>query len=595
MKERSGILAFPETFLQDLKLRNDITEVVSGYVSLKRRGRNMVGLCPFHGEKTPSFNIYTENGSFYCFGCGVGGDVISFIMKIENLDYVDAVKFLAQRAGMELPENSYDDSMSRLRTRVLEANREAARFYFKTLMSPQGRTGLDYFHGRALSDATIRHFGLGYADGSWGSLCAYLKEKGFKESELVAANLAVRQRSGNGVYDRFTDRVMFPIIDLRGNVIAFGGRIMSDKKPKYLNTSDTPVFKKSENLFSLNNAKNSGSRELILCEGYMDVIAVNQAGFHNAVATLGTALTHEQAALMKRYADEVIICYDADEAGQKATARAIPLLRGAGLNIRVLTVPDGKDPDEFIRSRGDDGPNAFRALIEKSGNDVEYRLQKLRADYNLETSEGKVGYLGTCVKLIATISGPVERDLYIGQLCREFSVDKASFMAQVDSELKRGAREDMRRQNRRLLNDLSGRGDRLDVDRAKKPRSSSAEEALVAFLINNPDSLGYILGRVTSEQFQNSLMKRYFVYVSERIEKNLDPLSGISGDFTEEERSRLFGILHKRSGIAESRRALDEYIQVITEESRKLSHRQVEEMSAEQLMASLGKLKENKK
>ncbi len=595
MKERSGILAFPETFLQDLKLRNDITEVVSGYVSLKRRGRNMVGLCPFHGEKTPSFNIYTENGSFYCFGCGVGGDVISFIMKIENLDYVDAVKFLAQRAGMELPENSYDDSMSRLRTRVLEANREAARFYFKTLMSPQGRTGLDYFHGRALSDATIRHFGLGYADGSWGSLCAYLKEKGFKESELVAANLAVRQRSGNGVYDRFTDRVMFPIIDLRGNVIAFGGRIMSDKKPKYLNTSDTPVFKKSENLFSLNNAKNSGSRELILCEGYMDVIAVNQAGFHNAVATLGTALTHEQAALMKRYADEVIICYDADEAGQKATARAIPLLRGAGLNIRVLTVPDGKDPDEFIRSRGDDGPNAFRALIEKSGNDVEYRLQKLRADYNLETSEGKVGYLGACVKLIATISGPVERDLYIGQLCREFSVDKASFMAQVDSELKRGAREDMRRQNRRLLNDLSGRGDRLDVDRAKKPRSSSAEEALVAFLINNPDSLGYILGRVTAEQFQNSLMKRYFVYVSERIEKNLDPLSGISGDFTEEERSRLFGILHKRSGIAESRRALDEYIQVITEESRKLSHRQVEEMSAEQLMASLGKLKENKK
>ena len=594
MKERSGILAFPETFLQDLKLRNDITEVVSGYVSLKRRGRNMVGLCPFHGEKTPSFNIYTENGSFYCFGCGVGGDVISFIMKIENLDYVDAVKFLAQRAGMELPENSYDDSMSRLRTRVLEANREAARFYFKTLMSPQGRTGLDYFHGRALSDATIRHFGLGYADGSWGSLCAYLKEKGFKESELVAANLAVRQRSGNGVYDRFTDRVMFPIIDLRGNVIAFGGRIMSDKKPKYLNTSDTPVFKKSENLFSLNNAKNSGSRELILCEGYMDVIAVNQAGFHNAVATLGTALTHEQAALMKRYADEVIICYDADEAGQKATARAIPLLRGAGLNIRVLTVPDGKDPDEFIRSRGDDGPNAFRALIEKSGNDVEYRLQKLRADYNLETSEGKVGYLGACVKLIATISGPVERDLYIGQLCREFSVDKASFMAQVDSELKRGAREDRRRQNRRLLNDLSGRGDRRDVDRAKKPRSSSAEEALVAFLINNPDSLGYILGRVTSEQFQNSLMKRYFVYVSERIEKNLDPLSGISGDFTEEERSRLFGILHKRSGIAESRRALDEYIQVITEESRKLSHRQVEEMSAEQLMASLGKLKEKK-
>ena len=588
-------MAFPEGFIQELKARNDITEIISSYVSLKRRGRNMVGLCPFHGEKTPSFNIYTETDSFYCFGCGAAGDVISFIMKIENLDYVEAVRYLAQRAGMEMPDDNYDNSMSNLRRQIYEANREAARFFYKTLMSPQGKPGLDYLHGRMLSDKTIRHFGLGFAPDSWTALSDHLRQKGFSENVLTSANLAVKRRSGNGVIDRFRNRVMFPIIDLRGNVIAFGGRIMTNEKPKYLNSSDTPVFKKSENLFSLNNAKNSGSRALLLCEGYMDVISVNQAGFPFAVASLGTALTSEQAVLMKRYAEEVIICYDADEAGQKATARAIPILRNAGLGVRVLSIPNGKDPDEFIKTKGADGPEAFRALIEKSGNDVEYRLQKLRADYNLETSEGKVGYLGTCVKLIATISGPVERDLYIGQLCREFSVDKASFMAQVDSELKRGAREDMRRQNRRLLNDLSGRGDRLDVDRAKKPRSSSAEEALVAFLINNPDSLGYILGRVTAEQFQNSLMKRYFVYVSERIEKNLDPLSGISGDFTEEERSRLFGILHKRSGIAESRRALDEYIQVITEESRKLSHRQVEEMSAEQLMASLGKLKENKK
>ena len=277
----------------------------------------MVGLCPFHGEKTPSFNIYTEDGSFYCFGCGVGGDVISFIMKIENLDYVDAVKYLAQRAGMEMPENAYDDSMSKLRKRIFEANREAARFYFQSLYRPVGKEGLDYLHRRMLTDKTIRHFGLGFADDDWTSLTTYLKSKGFSENELVSANLAVQRRSGNGVYDRFTNRVMFPIIDLRGNVIAFGGRIMTDEKPKYLNTSDTPVFKKSENLFSLNNAKNAGVRTLLLCEGYMDVIAVNQAGFANAVATLGTALTTEQAMLIKRYADEVIICYDADEAGQK--------------------------------------------------------------------------------------------------------------------------------------------------------------------------------------------------------------------------------------------------------------------------------------
>lgn len=244
-------MAFPESFLQELKMRNDITEIISSYVSLKRRGRNMVGLCPFHGEKTPSFNVYTENGSFYCFGCGVGGDVITFIMKIENLDYVDAVKYLAQRAGMEIPENSYDDSMSKLRTRVFEANREAARFYYASLYSQEGKGGLDYFHGRALSDKTIKRFGLGYADGDWTSLCRHMRSKGFKDNELVAANLAVQRKNGNGVYDRFTDRVMFPIIDLRGNVIAFGGRIMTDAKPKYLNTSDTPVFKKAQIFFLL--------------------------------------------------------------------------------------------------------------------------------------------------------------------------------------------------------------------------------------------------------------------------------------------------------------------------------------------------------
>ena len=405
-------MAFPEGFLQELKMRNDITEVVSPYVNLKRRGRNMVGLCPFHGEKTPSFNIYTENGSFYCFGCGVGGDVISFIMKIENLDYVDAVKFLAQRAGMELPENSYDDSMSKLRKRIYEANREAARFYYKTLYQPLGKEGLDYLHGRMLSDRTIRHFGLGFADDDWSSLTTHLKSLGFSENELVSANLAVQRRSGNGVYDRFTNRVMFPIIDLRGNVIAFGGRIMTDQKPKYLNTSDTPVFKKSENLFSLNNAKNAGSRTLMLCEGYMDVIAVTQAGFKNAVATLGTALTTEQAMLIKRYADEVIICYDADEAGQKATARAIPILRNAGLLVRVLTIPNGKDPDEFIKSQGADGPEAFKAIIDRSGNDVDYRLQKLKADFNLDVSDGKVGYLEAASRIIASIQSPIEQDVY---------------------------------------------------------------------------------------------------------------------------------------------------------------------------------------
>ena len=588
-------MAFPESFIQDLKMRNSITDVVSSYVSLKRRGRNMIGLCPFHGEKTPSFNIYTEDEHFYCFGCGAGGDVITFIMKIENLDYTDAVKFLAQRAGMDIPENSYDNSMSRLRTRVLEANREAARYYYKTLISPAGREGLDYFHSRMLSDRTIRHFGLGFADDDWSSLTNHLKSLGFSENELVSANLAVRRRSGNGVFDRFTNRVMFPIIDLRGNVIAFGGRIMTDQKPKYLNTSDTPVFKKSANLFSLNNAKNAGTRTLLLCEGYMDVIAVNQAGFANAVATLGTALTTEQATLIKRYADEVVICYDADEAGQKATARAIPILRGAGLLVRVLSIPNGKDPDEYIKSQGADGPEAFRAIIEKSGNDVDYRLQKLRADYNLQTSDGRVGYLEAASRLVAGISSAIEQDVYASKLCREFGLDKSAFMAQVEKHGKKLSREQYKKQQRKIQTDLSGRGDRLDPDRAKKPRSSSAEEALLAHLLSHPDSADYIKSRVQPEQFQNTLMRRYYSYFLQRTEQGLDPMTNVSADFTDDERNKIYKIISKYSGVASTRRALDEYINVIHEESEKPDRDDISKMTPEQLNERLERIRKAKK
>lgn len=587
-------MAFPESFLQELKMRNDITEVVSSYVNLKRRGRNMVGLCPFHGEKTPSFNVYTENGSFYCFGCGVGGDVISFEMKIENLDYVDAVKALAQRAGMEMPENSYDDSFSKLRSRVFEANREAARFYFSTLYSKSGAGGLEYFYSRGLSDRTIRHFGLGFADDNWTSLCSHLRSKGFKDDELVAANLAVQRRNGNGIYDRFTNRVMFPIIDLRGNVIAFGGRIMTDEKPKYLNTSDTPVFKKSANLFSLNNAKNSGSRTLILCEGYMDVIAVNQAGFTNAVATLGTALTSEQAVLMKRYADEVIICYDADEAGQKATARAIPILRNAGLVIRVLSIPSGKDPDEFIRSKGKDGPVAFKALLEKSGNDIEYRLQKLKQVHNTETTDGKVAFLEAASKVIATISSPIERDVYTSKICAELNVDKNAFKQQLSRLTGRAKRDSKKQEARKIQTDLSRRNDKINTDHYKKPRSSSAEEALVVYLVNNPDSASEISSKLKPEQFQNSLIRRYYEYILNRIIDGLDPLNNITADFSSDEASKLFQLMSQTIPSASTPQAMREYIEVINEESQKLSSDDISSMSPDQLRDYLEQMKKNK-
>lgn len=587
-------MAFPESFLQDLKMRSDITDIVSSYVGLKRRGRNMVGLCPFHGEKTPSFNVYTENGSFYCFGCGAGGDVITFIMRIENLDYVEAVKFLAQRAGLEMPQDTYDDSMSRLRTRVFEANREAARFYYDTLYSPQGKSGLDYFHSRMLSDRTIRRFGLGFADDNWTSLCTHLREKGFKDSELIAANLASKRRNDNGIYDRFTNRVMFPIIDLRGNVIAFGGRIMTDQKPKYLNTSDTPVFKKSNNLFSLNNAKNSGTRTLLLCEGYMDVIAVNQAGFSNAVATLGTSLTSEQAVLMKRYADEVIICYDADEAGQKATARAIPILRNSGLSVRVLSIPSGKDPDEFIKSKGSDGPAAFKALIEKCGNDVEYRLQKLRDSFNLNVTDGKVAFLEESSKLIATISSPIEQDVYSSKICSELGVDKNAFKQQVAKITNRSNRDTMKKQARQIQSELSGRNDKINTEHYKKPRSSSAEEALLVYLINNPDSYGEISSSVKPSQFQNSLIRRYFEYVLNRIGNGLEPLTNIAADFTTDEVSKLYQLMSQTIPSASTIEAMREYINVINEESSKLSSDELNSLSEEQLRDYINKMKKKK-
>ena len=588
-------MPFPDSFLQELKLRSDITEIASSYVNLKRHGRNMVGLCPFHGEKTPSFNIYTESGSFYCFGCGAGGDVITFIMKIENLDYVEAVKFLAQRAGMEMPENTYDDSLSKLRMRIYEANREAARFFHATLLSQRGQSGLNYLRGRALSDRTIRHFGLGFADDDWNSLCNHLKNKGFSEYEIYSANLAFKRKNGNGIYDRFVNRVMFPIIDLRGNVIAFGGRIMTDEKPKYLNTSDTPVFKKSENLFSLNNAKSSGTRTLILCEGYMDVIALNQAGFTNAVATLGTALTNEQAVLMKRYADEVIICYDADGAGQKATARAIDILRNAGLPIKILTVPSGKDPDEFIRSKGENGPAAFKLLIEKCGNDIEYRLMKLKENYNLNTTDGKVAFLNEAVKIVATIESPIERDVFASKLCAELEIDKNAFLEQISKVKRRDRRENIKKETRQIQAELNGQSDKINREHYKKPRSSSAEEALLVYLINNPDYANSISERVTPDKFSNSLIKRYYEYVLSKIKSGYEPLTSVSSDFNSDEVSYLYKLISTTIPAASTREAVEGNINVINEESNKLTSDKLADMSADDINDYIMKMKQNKK
>ncbi len=588
-------MRLPEDFISELKYRSDISDIASSYMQLKRRGRNLVGLCPFHGEKTPSFNIYTENGSFYCFGCGVGGDVITFVMKIENLDYMEAVKFLAQRAGMNVPEDAVDDSMSKLRTRVFEANREAARFYYSKLYSSEGKQALSYLHSRALSDKTITRFGLGYSPNNRFALTNHLKSKGFTDSELIAANLVFKARSGNGVVDRFVDRVMFPIIDLRGNVIAFGGRIMSDQKPKYLNTSDTVVFNKSHNLFSLNNAKNSGTKQLILCEGYMDVIALNQAGFSDAVATLGTALTNEQAMLMKRYCDEVVICYDADEAGQKATARAISILRSVGLVVRVLNIPDGKDPDEFIRKNGDKGPAMFKALLESSGNDVEYRLQKLRQSFDLNTTDGKFSYLSQAVKILATIDNSIERELYASKLALESNVEKNTILEQIRKTVRSKEYSYRNAEFRKLQSSVSGREDKMNPEHSKKPRATVAEQNLISFLVNNPDKLSLVEGNITADDFVTDFNRKLFDYFFERIKAHKEPMTTLSADFTSDEVSSIIAIVSKYSQVASTDSALMEYIKTIKEERQKLSPDDVSTASEEELDSYLKKLKEKHK
>lgn len=587
-------MALPEEFLQELKMRCDLTDIASSYISLKRKGRNMVGLCPFHGEKTPSFNIYTENNSFYCFGCGAGGDVITFIMKIENLDYIEAVRFLAQRVGMNMPENSYDDSMAQLRKRIYEANRESARFFHKMLYSNEGRAGLEYLRNRGLTEKTIRRFGLGFAPDNRFALSNHLRDMGFRDNELVSANLVYKNKSGKGTNDRFYNRVMFPIIDVRGNVIAFGGRIMTDQKPKYLNTSDTPVFKKSANLFSLNNAKNTPDRTLILCEGYMDVISVNQAGFENAVATLGTALTSEQAVLMKRFADEVIICYDADEAGQKATQRAIDILRKSGLNIRVLTVPDGKDPDEFIKKHGDNGSAAFYNLVNGSSNDTEYRLSKVRAKYDLKQPNQRVQYLDEAVKVLSAIDDGIEQDVYSSKLAEETGVQRETIISELKRLNRQRKRGYQKKEFRKFQTALSGQDDKINTQHKDEPRATRSEEMLISHIINHPELAPYVSSKISVDEFVTDFNKSLFRYILEKINNGYEPLNTVNEDFTQDEISKIYGIIQHTVTVNPTQQMIDEYINIILEEKHKLKKEDIANASVEEINDYIKKLREKK-
>ena len=526
-------MALSDDFLQELRNRADIETTISSYVNLKRAGRISKGLCPFHGEKTASFTVYPDTQSYYCFGCGNGGDVITFIKNIENLDYIDAVRFLADRVGLDMPdENNYDSTMNKRRLRMLEANREAARFFHNTLKTQDGTIGYRYFKDRGLTDDTIRKFGLGFAPDSFNALTNYLMNKGYTKDELVLANLARRsQKNPNNIYDNFRNRVMFPIIDVKGNVIAFGGRVMDDSKPKYLNTSDTLVYKKSMGVFALNLAKKSGKDSLILCEGYMDVIALHQAGFTNAVAGLGTALTSEQAHLLSRYASEILISYDADEAGQKAAARALTIFKNTTANIKILRLSGGKDPDEIIKNYG---VEKMKAIITGAANEVEFALLREHSKYDLASDDGKRQYLQAAIKVLSNV-GAIELEIYASRIANELSVAKDVII----SEAKRQAKKNNVVGQKKEFTEIQRQEDILDKLNSQRKsfyRAAKAEEMLIALIMANPEFLKSVDEKISFEDFVTDFNRRIYKAVTDRLRQGKSAeISFLYGELTEDE------------------------------------------------------------
>ena len=566
----------PELFIQQLKQSCDMERIVSGYLPLKKKGRYLVGLCPFHSEKSPSFYVYPQNQSFYCFGCGAGGDVITFIRRIENLEYMEAVKLLADRCGLELPMDSdQSDARSMLKKRVLEINRESARFFHSCLRSEQGRQAYEYLISRGRDRKTIRHFGLGYAPAGWDGLLNHLRAKGFSDNDMLEANVVTKGKYG--LHDRFSNRVIFPIIDLRGNVVAFGGRALDDKGAKYLNSSDTPVFKKSKTLFALNFAKTSKRPGLILAEGYMDVIAIHQAGFDNAVATLGTALTEEQARLISQYAERVVLAYDSDGPGQAATKRAMNIFDEVGVKVSVLSMTGAKDPDEFIKKYG---AERFAMLLDNSRNPVEFELSKLRTTYDTAQADGKVGYLKEACKLFAGIRNPVEREVYITQTANELAISPQAIKAQIENLDKRESYR-QRKQQRADTNIYIGRmaAAKDDLQRRTNLRYAMAEEGVLFCLMKNPDSYPQVSSRVSEQDFVTDINRQLYLALSQRLEQGQTvEMIDLSSQLSPELMGRISAIMATAPSQRCDEQTLGDYIARLIEHRSVKTEREVAQM-----------------
>lgn len=548
-------MAIPREIIEEIIYRTDIEQLVGSYVSLKRTGSNLSGLCPFHSEKTPSFTVSPGKKMFYCFGCGAGGNAITFVQKAENLDFVQSVEFLASRAGITIPRDEKFKREEISRNRIYDMNREAAKFFRDCLYDPRyGGQAMEYLKGkRRLSDSVIKHFGLGFSPNDFGLLTKHMQRLGYNEEELVKGFLCGKSQKTGGLYDYFRNRVMFPIIDVSGNIIGFGGRVMDDSKPKYLNTSDTPGFKKSKNLFALNYAKNFCDDKLILCEGYMDVIAMHAAGFQNAVATLGTALTAEQARLMTKYTKRVIVSYDSDEAGQRAAERSIKILGEVGLDVRILKLQGAKDPDEFIKSFGAD---RLKLMLDDSRTWFDFKSNTVFSKYDLSTTGDRVKASAEICQIIAGVSSAVEREIYITHVAPTLGLTPEILKNNVDREIKKRRNEESSKELQSIKLSVRNYGDRVNPDAAKNVAANAAEEAILGMLLMYDEHREAVKNQrveISSEDFFTALGKKIFEKIMElHVSDGGFSVDVMGQDFSADEMGRIQKLINQRECLADN-------------------------------------------
>ena len=574
-------MAFPPAFIDELIARNPIEDVVGQYVSLKRSGSNLFGLCPFHGEKTASFSVNPTKGIFYCFGCHKGGGAVNFMMEIEGLSYPDAVRALAKRAGMEVPEDEQYQSRYRAQERLWALMKEAGRFFHSQLYAPAGAECLQYVQKRGLSKSIVTRFGIGFAPNSWNALVDAMRKKGYTDQELKDADL-VGEKNGR-IYDRFRNRLMFPIFDVRGNVIGFGGRVLDDSKPKYLNSNETLIFNKRKNLFGLNFAKKTKEPYMILVEGNIDVVALHQFGFDNAIASLGTSLTEEQVNLLSRYTEQVVLTYDGDEAGQRAAQRAIPMLEKAGIQVRVLQVKDAKDPDEFLHKFGAD---RFKLLLEECANRVEYQLAAIERKYKLSVDEERVQFIHEAAEFISTLPSAVQREIYGHRIAEAGKISFESMQMEIGKAYKRRVAKEKKKQERIDLAPVQALQPKARTIRYDNVKSAMAEEQILAQIFREPALLDRREG-LAGGDFSVELFGRIFDQLLTRHSRGMEVNLAVLEELSPEEMSHVAGLCHKYQGPVNENAFADCVRTVQSSANKKCS-------SDDDLLALRNKLKESK-